>query len=113
MDSDMGDDYIIGPSSGTGTGGTSYEIQVTDASGNLVNNGEVYPLSGWTAGFTFAGTAESISSSWNAAVTQSGMQVTAINESYNAAISRGGSTTFGMTVNGLGSTLAGLTCTPT
>ena len=186
MDSDMGDDYIIGPTSGTGTDGTSYEIQVTDASGNLVNNGEVYsfslpsactdgcptsytpvsyttstgpgtgssptptpspttssarscsltssvvtswsggyqlqltvanngttPLSGWTAGFTFADTAESISSSWNAAVTQSGTQVTAVNESYNAAISPGGSTTFGMTVNGLSSTLAGLTCTPT
>jgi hypothetical protein len=186
MDSDMGDDYIIGPTSGTGTDGTSYEIQVTDASGNLVNNGEVYsfslpsactdgcptsytpvsyttstgpgtgssptptpspttssarscsltssvvtswsggyqlqltvanngttPLSGWTAGFTFADTAESISSSWNAAVTQSGTQVTAVNESYNAAVSPGGSTTFGMTVNGLSSTLAGLTCTPT
>jgi hypothetical protein len=186
MDSDMGDDYIIGPTSGTGTDGTSYEIQVTDASGNLVNNGEVYsfslpsactdgcptsytpvsyttstgpgtgssptptpspttssarscsltssvvtswsggyqlqltvanngttPLSGWTAGFTFADTAESISSSWNAALTQSGTQVTAVNESYNAAVSPGGSTTFGMTVNGLSSTLAGLTCTPT
>ncbi len=186
MDSDMGDDYIIGPASGTGTGGISYEIQVTDASGNLVNNGEVYnfslpagctdgcpasytpvsyttstgpgtgssptptpspppsraqsctltssvvtswsggyqlqltvadngttPLSGWTAGFMFADTAESISSSWNAAVTQSGRQVTAVNESYNAAVSPGGSATFGMTVNGLSSTLAGLTCTPT
>ena len=45
MDSDMGDDYIIGPTSGTGTNGTSYEIQVTDASGNLVNNGEVYSFS--------------------------------------------------------------------
>jgi Cellulose binding domain len=45
MDSDMGDDYIIGPTSGAGTNGTSYEIQVTDASGNLVNNGEVYSFS--------------------------------------------------------------------
>jgi Cellulose binding domain len=45
MDSDMGDDYIIGPTSGTGTNGTGYEIQVTDASGNLVNNGEVYSFS--------------------------------------------------------------------
>jgi Cellulose binding domain len=187
MDSDMGDDYIIGPTSGTGTDGTSYEIQVTDASGNLVNNGEVYsfslpsactdgcpaaytpvtyttssspgtgssptptpsptatrgagscsltssvvtswsggyqlqltvadtgttPLSGWSAGFTFAGTAESITSSWNAAVTQSGPQVTAVSESYNAAVSPGGSTTFGMTVNGPSTALSGLTCTPT
>jgi hypothetical protein len=42
MDGDQGDDYIIGPTTGTGTGGTQYEIQVTDASGNLVNNGEIY-----------------------------------------------------------------------
>jgi cellulase/cellobiase CelA1 len=41
----MGDDYIIGPTSGTGTNGTNYEIQVTDASGNLVNNGQVYSFS--------------------------------------------------------------------
>jgi hypothetical protein len=45
MDSDMGDDYIIGPTTGTGTNGTNYEIQVTDADGNLVNNGEVYSFS--------------------------------------------------------------------
>jgi Cellulose binding domain len=186
MDSDMGDDYIIGPTSGTGTAGTSYEIQVTDASGNLVNSGQVYsftlpsgctngcsaaytpvtyttstgpgtgsspsptptptttsagscsltssvvsswpggyqlqltvadtgttPLSGWSAGFAFADTSEAISNSWNAAVTQSGTRVTAVNESYNGAVSPGGSTAFGMTVNGSTSTLSGLTCVPT
>jgi hypothetical protein len=190
MDSDMGDDYIIGPTSGTGTDGTSYEIQVTDASGNLVNSGQVYSFSlpsactdgcspaytpvsyttsagpgtgsspspspsptptptttasagscslasslvsswtggyqlqltvtdtgttalpGWTAGFAFADTSEAISDSWNAAVTQSGTQVTAVNESYNGAVSPGGSTTFGMTVNGSNSALSGLTCAP-
>ena len=42
MDSDQGDDYIIGPTTGAGTPGTQYEIQVVDSSGNLVNNGEVY-----------------------------------------------------------------------
>ena len=42
MDSDMGDDYIIAP---TTAGGSQYEIQVTDASGNLVNGGEVYSFS--------------------------------------------------------------------
>jgi expansin (peptidoglycan-binding protein) len=42
MDSDMGDDYIIGPTTGAGTAGTQYEIQVTDASGNLINGGRVY-----------------------------------------------------------------------
>jgi hypothetical protein len=51
MDSDQGDDYIIGPTTGTGTAGTQYEIQVTDASGALVNNGEIYSF-GLPAGCT-------------------------------------------------------------
>ena len=42
MDSDMGDDYIIAP---TTSGGSQYEIQVTDASDSLVNGGEVYSFS--------------------------------------------------------------------
>jgi hypothetical protein len=185
MDSDMGDDYIIGPTSGTGTNGTSYQIQVTDASGNLVNNGEVYSfslpsgcangcaaaytpvsyttsagpgpspspspsaspsptaagtcalssavtaswpggyqlqltvtdtgttaLAGWTARFAFADAAESVSNSWNAAVTQSGTQVTAANASYNGSVSPGGSAAFGMVVSGSSSSLSALACTP-
>lgn len=185
MDSDMGDDYIIGPTTGAGTGGTQYEIQVTDASGNLVNDGRVYsftlpsgcangcsapytaisyttstgpvaspspspsptspagtgscaltssvtsswqggyqlqftvtdtgtaPLTGWTAGFMFADTAEAISSSWNATVRQTGTQVSAGNVSYNGSMPAGGSATFGMTVNGSNSSLSALTCAPT
>ena len=42
MDSDMGDDYIIAP---TTAGGSQYEIQVTDASGNLINGGRIYSFS--------------------------------------------------------------------
>jgi hypothetical protein len=178
MDSDMGDDYIIGPTTGAGTAGTQYEIQVTDASGNLINNGRVYsftlpsgcasgcgtaytpisyttstgpvvspsptpssgtgtctltssvtsswsggyqlqltvtstgtaPITGWTAGFTLAGTAETIASSWNATVTQTGRQVTAVNASYDGSIAAGGSTTFGIVVNGSSSTLSALSC---
>jgi Cellulose binding domain len=205
MDSDQGDDYIIGPTTGTGTPGTQYEIQVTDASGNLVNNGEIYsftlpagctdgcpaaytpvsytssgggaspspsaspssspsaspssspsasaspsptqtvapagscaltssivtswsggyqvqftvtnsgtaPITGWQSGFSFADSAESVTSSWNAAVTASGLKVTASNESYNGSISAGGSTTWGMVVTGTNSALSSLTCTPT
>jgi hypothetical protein len=187
MDSDMGDDYIIGPTSGTGTDGTDYEIQVIDSSGDLVNDGEAYSfslpssctdgcadpynpvsyttstgptsspspsaspspspsasagscslsssvttswtggyqlqltitntgtsaLNGWTAGFGFADTSESVTSSWNAAITQTGTQVTAVNESYNGSLSPGGTTTFGMTVAGSNSTLSSLTCAPT
>jgi Cellulose binding domain len=187
MDSDMGDDYIIAPTTGAGTAGSQYQIRVVDASGNLVNNGEVYsftlpagctdgcaaaytpisyttstgvtstgsptpspspsptgtsqPASGctltssvtnswpggyqlqltvsnqgtasssnWTAGFSFADTAESVTSSWNAAVSQSGQQVTASSESYNGAIPAGGSTTWGMVVTGSNPALSGLTC---
>jgi hypothetical protein len=42
MDSDMGDDYLIAP---TTAGGSQYEIQVVDAAGNLVNGGQVYSFS--------------------------------------------------------------------
>jgi hypothetical protein len=200
MDSDQGDDYIIAPTTGAGTGGSQYQIRVVDAAGNLVNNGEVYsfslpagcstgcaapytpisytssggggspspspsptasaspttsptpspspsptgstppsgsctlsasvtnswpggyqlqltvsnhgstPGAGWTAGFSFADTAESIASSWNAAVTQSGAKVTASNANYNGTIPAGGSTTWGMVVTGSNPALSALTC---
>jgi hypothetical protein len=181
MDSDQGDDYIIAPTTGAGTGGSQYEIRVTDASGNLVNNGEVYnfglpgacvpngcsaaytsisyttstspggstpppppptgscaltstvtnfwpggymlqltvtnngtaPLTGWTTGFMFGDTAEAIASSWSATVTQNGRQITAVNAGYNGTVAAGGSTSFGMVVNGPNQTLSGLTCAPT
>ncbi len=185
MDSDQGDDYIIGPTTGAGTAGTQYEIQVTDASGNLINNGRVYsftlpsgctngcgpaytpityttstgpvtnpspsptptgsggsgsctltssitnswsggyqlqltvtnngtaPTTGWTAGFMFGDSAETIASSWNATVKQTGTQVTAANANYDGSIPAGGSTTFGMVVNGSNSSLSALTCATT
>ena len=180
MDSDMGDDYIIGPTTGTGTAGTQYEIQVTDSSGNLINNGRVYSftlpsgctdgcsapftpisyttstgpvtspsptptpssgaggctltssltnswsggyqlqftvtnsgttaLSGWTASFMFADSSETIASSWNATISQTGTQVTATNAGYNGSVAAGSSTTFGMVVNGSNSSLSALSC---
>jgi hypothetical protein len=195
MDSDQGDDYIIGPS-----GATSFQIRVIDASGNLVNNGEVYSFSlpascttgcsapytqvpyttsagtssspsaspsvspttspsvsptgsssptaaasgscsltssvvnswsggyqlaltvtntgttamaGWTTSFAFGDTSESIASSWNAAISQSGTKVTAGNASFDGSVAAGASTTFGMVVNGSNSTLSSLACAPT
>jgi hypothetical protein len=46
MDSDMGDDYIIGPTSITnGVAGTSYQIRVYDASDQLINGGRIYSFS--------------------------------------------------------------------
>jgi hypothetical protein len=192
MDSDLGDDYIIGPTTGAGTAGTQYEIRVIDSSGSFVGNGEVYsftlpagctggcpaaytpvsyttttgatsspspnpspssssaspsptgstqpatgctlnaaitnswpggyqmqltitnntavPGHGWAAGFSFGDTAETIASAWNAAVSQSGTRVTARNESYNAEIPAGGSTTWGLVVSGGNQTLSALAC---
>ena len=194
MDSDMGDDYIIGPTTGAGTAGTQYEIRVIDSSGSFVGNGEVYsftlpagctdgcpaaytpvsyttstgvtsspspsasptsssaspspsptgstqpatdcvltaaitnswpggyqmqltvtnngtvPGNSWAAGFSFGDTAETVASAWNGAVSQSGTQVTAHNESYNAAIPAGGSTTWGLVVTGANQALSALTC---
>jgi Cellulose binding domain len=42
MDSDMGDDYVILP---TTAGGSSYQIRVYDAADQLINNGRVYSFS--------------------------------------------------------------------
>jgi hypothetical protein len=176
MDSDMGDDYIVAPTTGSGTAGSFYEIRVVDASGSLVNNGRVYnfslpagclpngcsaaytqvsyttstgptapppgtgtctltssvsnswsggsqlqltvtnsgttPLTGWTAGFMLADTSETITSSWNATVSQSGKQVSAVNASYNGSVAAGASATFGVVVTGSNTTLSGLTCGP-
>ena len=176
MDSDMGDDYIVAPTTGSGTAGSFYEIRVVDTSGNLVNNGEVYNfslpasclpkgcstaytpvsyttstgptapppatgtctltssvsnswsggsqlqltvtnsgttlLTGWTAGFMLADTSETITSSWNATVSQNGQQVSAVNASYDGSVAAGESTTFGVVVTGSNATLSGLTCGP-
>jgi hypothetical protein len=191
MDSDQGDDYIISP---TTAGGSQYQIQVIDASNNLVNGGRIYSfsfpsscgtacgpaytaatyttsapptgaptssasasappttvppttapptttaggtctvatslvgswtggyqeqftvsdtgtaaISAWSVGFSFA-SSQTIANSWNAVVTQSGAQVTAVNESYNGTLAPGGSTTWGMVVNGANQPLVHPTC---
>jgi hypothetical protein len=51
-----------------------------------------------------------VTSSWNAAVSQSGQQVSASSESYNGAIPVGGSTTWGMVATGGNPMLSRLTC---
>jgi cellulase/cellobiase CelA1 len=45
MDSDMGDDYIIAPTTGAGTGGSQFEIRVLDVTDTLINSGRVYNFS--------------------------------------------------------------------
>ena len=85
-----------------------YQLQLT-----VTNTGKA-PLTGWTAGFTFADTAEVITSSWNATgQADRDQQVSASNASYNGSIAAGASTTFGMTVNGSNATLSAFTCTAT
>jgi chitin-binding protein len=78
-----------------------------------VTNSGTVPISGWQGSFTFGDTAESVTSSWNAAITTSGTKVTASNESYNGSVSAHGSTTWGIVVSGSNPTLSALTCTPT
>jgi len=51
-------------------------------------------VSGWQLAFTFPGD-QKITNAWNATVSQSGSSVTAANASYDAAISPGGSVSFG------------------
>jgi acetylxylan esterase len=60
-----------------------------------VGNTGTSPISGWKLAFTFPGD-QKITSAWNTTVSQSGESVTATNVSYNAAISPGGSTSFGL-----------------
>ena len=95
---------FTGPPVNSWSGG--YQLQLT------VTNTGTTPLTGWTTGFTFADTAESVSNYWNAAVTQTGPHVSAANASYNGSVSPGNSTTFGLVVNGSSSSLSALTCTP-
>ncbi|BCB91147.1 hypothetical protein Psuf_084600 [Phytohabitans suffuscus] len=52
------------------------------------------PVSGWTLRFAFPGD-QAVTNAWNATVTQSGGQVSAANQDYNATIAAGGSVTFG------------------
>ncbi|MFI0899004.1 cellulose binding domain-containing protein [Streptomyces sp. NPDC020983] len=60
---------------------------------SLGNTGSV-PVNGWSLTFSFPGD-QKVTSGWNATVTQSGRSVTAANVAYNAAISPGGTVSFG------------------
>jgi cellulase/cellobiase CelA1 len=81
-----------------------YQLQLT------VSNQGSAASQAWTAGFSFADTAESVTSSWNAAVSQSGQRVSASSESYDGTIPAGQSTSWGMVVTGSDPVLSGLTC---
>jgi cellulase/cellobiase CelA1 len=56
-------------------------------------------ITGWTANWTWP-SGQSITNSWNAAITTSGSSVSAANMSYNGALAGGANTTFGLQGNG-------------
>src|SRR4051794_10776041 len=92
------------PAGGSGGGG-ALTVSVTaswqggyQANVTVKNNGTTASTA-WTSGFTFPGT-QTIANSWNAVVQQSGAQVSATSASFNGTIPPGGSTSWGMTVNG-------------
>jgi hypothetical protein len=59
-----------------------------------IANSGTSAINGWTLTFTFPGD-QQITSAWNGTATQSGENVTITNESFNAAIAAGSSTTMG------------------
>jgi hypothetical protein len=67
-------------------GGFTASITITDTGTTAIN--------GWTLAFTFGGD-QKITSAWNGVSSQSGENVTITNESYNASIPAGGSTSLG------------------
>jgi O-glycosyl hydrolase len=88
----------------TGAGGAAgactvtYQTQSQWAGGfvasvTIANSGSA-PVNGWTLTFTFPGDQE-ITSAWNGVETQSGEAVSIANESYNATIAAGSSTSLG------------------
>jgi endoglucanase len=62
----------------------------------VLSNTGTTPISPWTLAFTFGGD-QKIASLWNASYTQSGEQVTATSESYNATLAPSASVTIGFT----------------
>lgn len=59
---------------------------------SLTNLGD--PVTNWTVTWSF-GAGQQVTQAWNAAVTQSGANLTAKNVSYNGSLATGGSTSFG------------------
>lgn len=84
------------------TGGYQLAFTVADSGTRAIST--------WAVKFAFQGS-QSIASSWNATVTQSGQNVSAASVSYNGSLSPGGNTSWGMVVNGSSQPLTGLSCT--
>jgi O-glycosyl hydrolase len=90
--------WTVTGGSGGGTCAVSYSTQSQWAGGfvanvNISNTGTA-PINGWTLAFTFPGD-QKITNAWNGVVTQSGENVSIKNQSYNATIAPGSSTSLG------------------
>nr|AGI55991.1 mEos2-CBM2 fusion [synthetic construct] len=102
-----------GPTQSTAASGArctaSYQVNSDWGNGFTVtvavtNSGSVATKT-WTVSWTFGGN-QTITNSWNAAVTQNGQSVTARNMSYNNVIQPGQNTTFGFQASYTGSNAA-------
>jgi cellulase/cellobiase CelA1 len=79
--------------------------------GFTVANSGTVPTAGWNVSFSWPGS-QAITQIWSATSTQSGAAVSVTNLSYDGAIAKGGSTTFGLLGTGsVPSSLANATCT--
>ncbi len=78
-----------------------------------ITNTGTTAITGWTVAFTYPGD-QKVTNAWNATVTQSGENITAVNMSYNGTIAAGGNTTFGWQGTWTSSDAAptSITCTP-
>ncbi|HEX6347407.1 cellulose binding domain-containing protein [Umezawaea sp.] len=78
-------------------------VKITNSGGQAVR--------GWAVDWTFPGD-QRIENSWDAAVTQRGRTVRAVNADYNGRIEVDRSTTFGMVGTGVAPKAVALTCVP-
>jgi hypothetical protein len=89
---------IMAPTVHAAAGPCTVSYQVNQYTGGfttnvgLTNTGAA--VSSWTLSWTFGGN-QQITSAWNAAVTQTGQSVKAVNLSYNGSVATGATVTFG------------------
>ena len=108
----------VGPPASAATGCSAAYTTQSEWSGGFVGSVAVTDsgttaLTGWTVTFSFAGD-QTVTSSWNASLTQSLGYVTASNLGYNGALGVGASTSFGFqgTYGTSDAVPASVTCTP-
>jgi outer membrane biosynthesis protein TonB len=92
----------VAPSGGSGTCSASFHLDNSWTGGfqaTVTVTAGSSAITGWTTNWTWP-SGQSMTNSWNAAITTSGSSVSAANMSYNGALAAGGNTTFGLQGNG-------------